>query len=173
MKRTKREITKRLRFNAEQGAQLDSFLQEHGIGFTKLIHILIQRELCRYWPLVHQTSEEQALSEPSKLWQSVPLKKRSLKNTVGRPIPSADPQLLLELGRIGNNINQIARSLNFLCLQQTEDIQKFSFVDCVDVLVTIQSDLHQYLPVLPKYFVSDQLAKNRKAKAIQRVMEDR
>ena len=92
---------------------------------------------------------------------------------MGRPVPSADPQLLLELGRIGNNINQIARSLNFLCLQQTEDIQKFSFVDCVDVLVTIQSDLHLYLPVLPKYFVSDQLAKNRKAEAIQRVMEDR
>ena len=78
----------------------------------------------------------------------------------------------MELGRIGNNINQIARSLNFLCLQNTQELEKFSFIDCLDVLAAIQTDLYQHLPSIPKYCVSDQLAERRRAKAIALVKEE-
>lgn len=171
MKNSKRVTTKRLRFNAEQASQLESYLAVQGFGFTKLIHDLIKRELYAFWPSVvepYNAEIHQSLIIAGLKLQ----KKRSTKNNMSRPVPCADPKLLMELGRIGNNVNQIARSLNFLCLQNTQELEKFSFIDCLDVLATIQSDLYQHLPIIPKYFVSDQLAERRRAKAIARVKQE-
>lgn len=171
MKKLKREIVKRLRFNAEQAAQLEQYLELYELRFTDLIHNLIKRELHTVWPSVVESQKEE-------IYQNLIItdlkhqKKRSTKNKIARPVPDADPKLLMELGRIGNNVNQIARSLNFLCLQNTQELEKFSFIDCLDVLATIQSDLHQHLPIIPKYFVSDQLAERRRAKAITRVKQE-
>ena len=171
MKNSKRVTTKRLRFNAEQAAQLEQYLEVYDLRFTDLIHNLIKRELHAVWHSAVEPNKEE-------IYQSLIItdlksqKKRSTKNKIARPVPCADPKLLLELGRIGNNVNQIARSLNFICLQERADLEKFSFIDCLDVLTTIQSDLHQHLPIIPKYFVSDQLAERRRAKAIARVKQE-
>lgn len=170
MQKLKREIVKRLRFNAEQAAQLEQYLELYELRFTDLIHNLIKRELHTVWPSVVEPHKEE-IYQNLIITDLKPQKKRSSKNIIGRPTPNVDPKLLMELGRIGNNINQIARSLNLLCIQRTEDIEKFSFIDCLDVLANIQSELHQQLSI-PQYFVSDQLAERRRAKAIARVKQE-
>lgn len=170
MNKQKRIIIKRLRFTPVHSEQLEIYLDVHGIRFTNLIHLLIKRELNKSWPNVAR-QVEQELEDNSVAHQSNVKRRRSNKNLDGRPIPRADPILLLELGRIGNNINQIARSLNFLCLKQNEDIQQFSFLDCIDILSQIQIDLHQHLPSIPEYLISDALATRRRAKATHLVYE--
>ncbi|OAL85827.1 hypothetical protein AY605_14615 [Acinetobacter sp. SFD] len=166
MNKVKRDITKRLRFNAEQAAQLGLYLEEKDMGFTQLIHALIKHELNKKcWPYVINFSEsylaEHAVVQPCQLQ-----KRRGKKNTAGRPVPQADPKLLFALGRIGTNVNQLARSLNYLCLQHTSVIEQFSFIDCIDRLERIHSDLHQYLPSLPIYSVTEEQSQRRKARAI-------
>ena len=109
---------------------------------------------------------ENYLFEQTVIHPTQNLKQRNNKNLAGRPAPKVDPELLRALGHIGNNVNQIARSLNFLCLQHTEEIQQFSFIDCIDILEHIQTELHQYLPSLPIYRVAEEQSKRRKARAI-------
>jgi len=165
MKKSKREITKRLRFNAEQASQLESYLAVHGIGFTNLIHALLKHELNKYWMNVTNFNVGYLLEHPV-IQQSQKLKQRNNNNLAGRPVPKIDPELLRALGHIGNNVNQIARSLNFLCLKQTEEIQQFSFIDCIDILEHIQTELHQYLPTLPTYIVTEEQSKRRKGRTV-------
>ena len=165
MTRARREIVKRLRFNADQAAQVDSYLALQGISFTKLIHALLKHELNKYWMNV-TNCHENYLFEQTVIHPTQNMKQRNNKNLAGRPAPKVDPELLRALGHIGNNVNQIARSLNFLCLQHTEEIQQFSFIDCIDILEHIQTELHQYLPSLPIYRVTEEQSKRRKARAI-------
>lgn len=165
MKNSKRVTTKKLRFSADQAAQLESYLVVQNIGFTNLIHALLKHELNKYWMNVTNWQEYYLLEQPV-IQPSHKLKRRNNNNLVGRPAPKIDPNLLRALGSIGNNVNQIARSLNFLCLQQNEEIQKFSFIDCIDILEHIQNELHQYLPSLPIYRVTEEQSKRRKARAI-------
>ena len=165
MTKVRREIVKRLRFNADQAAQVESYLALQGIGFTKLIHTLLKHELNKYWMNV-TNCHENYLFEQTVIHPTQNLKQRNNKNLAGRPAPKVDPELLRALGHIGNNVNQIARSLNFLCLQHTEEIQQFSFIDCIDILEHIQTELHHYLPTLPIYMVTEEQSKRRKARAI-------
>lgn len=165
MKNSKRVTTKRLRFNAEQAAQLESYLVVRGIGFTKLIHALLKHELNKYWMSVTNCNEND-LFEQSMIPPTQKLKQRNNNNLAGRPAPKIDPELLRALGHIGNNVNQIARSLNFLCLQHTEEIQRFSFIDCIEILEGIQAEIHHYLPSLPIYVVTEEQSQRRKARAI-------
>ena len=165
MKKSRREIVKRLRFNADQAAQLEAYLAFRGIGFTELIHILLKHELNKHWMNVPR-EEERYCFEPIVIRHTQQLKLRSNNNLTSRPTPKADPELLRAIGQIGNNVNQIARSLNFICLQHTQDIQRFSFIDCINVLEQIQTELHQYLPSLPIYKVSEEQSKRRKTRAI-------
>ena len=44
--------------------------------------------------------------------------------------------------------------------------QQFSFIDCIDILEHIQTELHHYLPTLPIYMVTEEQSKRRKARAI-------
>ena len=165
MKNSKRVTTKRLRFNADQAAQLEAYLVVRGIGFTKLIHALLKHELNKSWVSVTD-SNEQVLFEQSVIPPTQKLKQRNNNNLAGRPAPTVDPEFLRAIGQIGNNVNQIARSLNYLCLQGSEEIQLFSFIDCIDVLEQIQRELHQYLPLLPIYTISEEQSQRRKARAI-------
>lgn len=55
MVQTRREIVKRLRFNAEQELHLNWYLKLYDVRFTDLIHWLIQQELNRVWVYVHQS----------------------------------------------------------------------------------------------------------------------
>jgi hypothetical protein len=165
MTRARREIVKRLRFNADQAAQLESYLALQCIGFTQLVHALLKHELNKYWMNVTNFND-QVMFESSVILPAQKLKPRNNSNLAGRPAPKIDPELLRALGHIGNNVNQIARSLNYLCLQHTEKIQLFSFIDCIDILEHIQYELHKYLPSLPIYKVTEEQSQRRKARAI-------
>lgn len=162
MKQGKREIVKRLRFLALQAEQLEALLKSENMIFTDFVHRLIAQEVMRkanYVPFVDQSIQP-----------DLNIKKRmrgsSTEQSIQRPVSKLDPKFLLELGRIGNNINQIARSLNVLCLQNQQSQQQFSFLYCLDELQKIQNELHQHLDALPHFQRSEQAVKNARARAI-------
>lgn len=164
MKKSKRDITKRLRFNDEQAKRLDSYIQMKKFTFTDFTHSLIKSELDRLGWLCNENSPFDEMKVNTTVTH-LPIRQRRREkfNLMGRVAPSVDPQLLRTLGGIGNNINQIARSLNLLCLQPLDVQQQFSFIDCFDVLADIQQQIHQYLPEIPKYTISEKLADHRRS----------
>jgi hypothetical protein len=54
--------------------------------------------------------------------RSVNLEKKSKTK---KDLPKADPEVLFQIGKIGNNLNQIARSLNIL--KNSPQVREFSF----------------------------------------------
>jgi hypothetical protein len=138
MKQGSRNIVKRLRFLAEQSQQLDQLLEAENMIFTDYIHLLIGREFMK---MQHTVLHE------IEVMQDIDIKKRHRRKdkVVQRPSPKMDPDYLRELGRIGNNINQIARALNYLCLAQQHELRNFSFLECVEILESMQTELHQHL----------------------------
>jgi hypothetical protein len=61
-----------------------------------------------------------------------------------------DPALLLELAKIGNNINQIARALNIIKNADPQEQRKLDIFSILLVLKAIQTELEQVFPALPK-----------------------
>ena len=60
-----------------------------------------------------------------------------------------DKAALLELGRVGNNINQIAKSLNILKNQQPQ-VDDFNYFQCLCVLKEMRDELQNVVVQLPK-----------------------
>jgi hypothetical protein len=61
-----------------------------------------------------------------------------------------DPALLLELSKIGNNLNQIARALNIIKNADPQEQRKLDIFSIFSVLKGIQTELEQVFPALPK-----------------------
>ncbi|MHA3084532.1 plasmid mobilization relaxosome protein MobC, partial [Acinetobacter sp. ANC 5383] len=61
-----------------------------------------------------------------------------------------DPDLLLELSKIGNNINQIARALNIIKNADQQEQRKLDIFQIHLVLKAIQNELTDIFPSLPK-----------------------
>lgn len=61
-----------------------------------------------------------------------------------------DPDLLLELAKIGNNINQIARALNIIKNADPQEQRKLDIFNIFRVLKGIQNELENVFPALPK-----------------------
>jgi hypothetical protein len=61
-----------------------------------------------------------------------------------------DPALLLELAKIGNNINQIARALNIIKNADLQEQCKLDIFSVLLVLKGIQTELEHVFPSLPK-----------------------
>ena len=61
-----------------------------------------------------------------------------------------DPNVLLELSKIGNNLNQIARALNIIKNADQQEQRKLDIFSIFSVLKGIQTDLEQVFPALPK-----------------------
>jgi hypothetical protein len=57
---------------------------------------------------------------------------------------------LLELAKIGNNINQIARALNIIKNADPQEQRKLDIFSIFLVLKAIQTELEQVFPALPK-----------------------
>jgi hypothetical protein len=57
---------------------------------------------------------------------------------------------LLELARIGNNINQIARALNIIKNADSQEQRKLDILKIFLVLKAIQTELEHIFPALPK-----------------------
>lgn len=123
MKELKSEV-KKLRFTKSEVIELQKYLDANDLNFSEFVTDLLNQKI------KHESSE---------------LNKKTKKKT--EP-PRADPDVLFQIGKIGNNLNQIAKSLNIL--KNDPRVNTFSFLECFYALSQMQKDLHSYLGELPK-----------------------
>ena len=135
-----RNKTKIFRLTELQLEQLEQHLQKENTNFTDFIHSLIEREVMQNAITVQQHPVE---IKPlrTKVKTVVEVVKRYQKT---------DPDLLLELAKIGNNINQIARALNIIKNANPQEQRKLDILKIFLVLKAIQTELEQVFPALPK-----------------------
>ena len=150
----KRELkteVKRLRLTELEAKQLEKYLDDRDLNFSEFVNCLISQQIMSDVPTV-LAEHVQSMVEP------IPQKKKrqSIKQ------PPIDPALLFQIGRIGNNINQMAKVLNII-RQEPKLVSNFSFLECFHVLSQIQNDLHDWLGELPKI--------NRSPEAVERARE--
>ena len=135
-----RSKSKIFRLTELQLEQLEKHLEKEGTTFTDFIHSLIQREVMQDAITVKQPKEEQ--KKPR-------LKVKTVIEVVKR-YQKTDPALLLELSKIGNNLNQIARALNIIKNADPQEQRKLDIFSIFSVLKGIQTDLEKVFPALPK-----------------------
>ena len=135
-----RSKSKIFRLTELQLEQLEKHLEKEGTTFTDFIHSLIQREVMQNAITVKQPKEEQ--KKPR-------LKVKTVIEVVKR-YQKTDPALLLELSKIGNNLNQIARALNIIKNADPQEQRKLDIFSIFLVLKSIQTELEQVFPALPK-----------------------
>jgi hypothetical protein len=137
MLRTK---TKSFRLTELQLKQLEIHLKKENSEFSDFLHSLIQREVMQDAVTVQHSQAE--LKQPrTKVKTVIKVIKRYQKT---------DPVLLLELAKIGNNINQIARALNIIKNADPQEQRKLDIFSIFLVLKAIQTELEQVFPALPK-----------------------
>ena len=136
-----RSKNKIFRLTELQLEQLEKHLEKEGTTFTDFIHSLIQREVMEDAVTVKRPTEEE-LHPRTKIKTVVEVVKR-YQNT--------DPDLLLELSKIGNNLNQIARALNIIKNADPQEQRKLDIFSIFSVLKGIQTDLEQVFPALPEF----------------------
>ena len=135
-----RSRTKIFRLTELQLKQLEQYIQRENTNFTDFIHSLIAREVMHDAVTVQQTHDEIKPAR-TKIKTVVEVVKRYQKT---------DPDLLLELAKIGNNINQIARALNIIKNADPQEQRKLDIFSIFLVLKAIQTELEQVFPSLPK-----------------------
>ena len=135
-----RSKSKIFRLTELQLEQLEKHLEKEGTTFTDFIHSLIQREVMQDTITVKQPKEEQ--KKPR-------LKVKTVIEVVKR-YQKTDLALLLELSKIGNNLNQIARALNIIKNADPQEQRKLDIFSIFSVLKAIQTELEQVFPALPK-----------------------
>lgn len=135
-----RSRTKIFRLTELQLKQLEQYIQRENTNFTDFIHSLIACEVMHDAVTVQQTHDEIKPAR-TKIKTVVEVVKRYQKT---------DPDLLLELAKIGNNINQIARALNIIKNADPLEQRKLDIFSIFLVLKAIQTELEQVFPSLPK-----------------------
>ena len=136
--RTKR---KDFRLTQLQLEQLEKHLELENTTFTDFIHSLIQHEVMKNSVTVQHPHDQQEDSPRIKTKTVLEVVKRYQKT---------DPALLLELAKIGNNINQIARALNIIKNADLQEQCKLDIFSVLLVLKGIQTELEHVFPSLPK-----------------------
>lgn len=134
-----RSKSKIFRLTELQLEQLEQHLEKEQTTFTDFILSLIQREIMKDAVTVRRPEEE--LQPRTKIKTVVEVVKRYQKT---------DPDLLLELSKIGNNLNQIARALNIIKNANPQEQRKLDVFSIFSVLKGIQTELEQIFPALPK-----------------------
>ena len=134
-----RSKSKIFRLTELQLEQLEQHLEKEQTTFTDFILSLIQREIMKDAVTVRRPEEE--LQPRTKIKTVVEVVKRYQKT---------DPDLLLELSKIGNNLNQIARALNIIKNADPQEQRKLDIFSIFLVLKGIQTELEQVFPALPK-----------------------
>lgn len=135
-----RSKNKIFRLTELQLEQLEKHLEKEGTTFTDFIHSLIQREVMQDAVTVKRSTEEE-LKPRTKIKTVIEVVKRYQKT---------DPNVLLELSKIGNNLNQIARALNIIKNADPQEQRKLDIFSIFSVLKGIQNDLEHLFPALPK-----------------------
>ena len=152
-----RSKSKIFRLTELQLEQLEKHLEKEGTTFTDFIHSLIQREVMQDAITVKQPKEEQ--KKPR-------LKVKTVIEVVKR-YQKTDPALLLELAKIGNNINQIARALNIIKNADPQEQRKLDILKIFLVLKAIQIELEGIFPALPKISRQSQERLQKQLKDLQ------
>ena len=134
-----RSKSKIFRLTELQLEQLEQHLEKEQTTFADFILSLIQREIMKDAVTVRRPEEE--LQPRTKIKTVVEVVKRYQKT---------DPDLLLELSKIGNNLNQIARALNIIKNADPQEQRKLDIFSIFLVLKSIQTELEQVFPALPK-----------------------
>ena len=134
-----RSKSKIFRLTELQLEQLEQHLEKEQTTFTDFILSLIQREIMKDAVTVRRPEEE--LQPRTKIKTVVEIVKRYQKT---------DPDLLLELSKIGNNLNQIARALNVIKNADPQEQRELDIFSIFLVLKGIQTELEQVFPALPK-----------------------
>ena len=153
---------KKFRLNELQLEQLGKHLKKEGTTFTDFIHSLIQREIMQDAVTVKQPILEEK-QHRIKIKTVVEVIKRYQKT---------DPVLLLELGKIGNNLNQIARALNINKNADPHEQRKLDIFSVMLVLKGIQTELEQVFPALPKISRQSPERLKKQLSSIQLAEED-
>ena len=135
-----RSRTKIFRLTELQLEQLQQQLQKENTNFTDFIHSLIEREVMQDAVTVQHSQAE---------LKQLRIKVKTVVEVVKR-YQKTDPALLLELAKIGNNINQIARALNIIKNADPQEQRKLDILKIFLVLKAIQTELEQVFPTLPK-----------------------
>jgi hypothetical protein len=133
---------KKFRLTDLQLEQLQQQLEKENANFTDFIHSLIEREVMQDAVTVQQHLEKV---------KPVRTKVKTVVEVVKR-YQKTDPALLLELAKIGNNINQIARALNIIKNADPLEQRKLDIFSIFLVLKGIQIELEGIFPSLPKKF---------------------
>ena len=131
---------KKFRLTDLQLEQLQQQLKKENTNFTDFIHSLIEREVMQNAITVQQHPVE---IKPLRT-------KVKIVVEVVKRYQKTDPALLLELAKIGNNINQIARALNIIKNADQQEQRKLDIFSVLLVLKSIQTELEQVFPSLPK-----------------------
>ena len=134
-----RSKSKIFRLTELQLEQLEQHLEKEQTTFTDFILSLIQREIMKDAVTVRRPEEE--LKPRTKIKTVIEVVKRYQK---------ADPNVLLELSKIGNNLNQIARALNIIKNADAQEQRKLDIYSLFSVLKGIQIELEHVFPALPK-----------------------
>ena len=135
-----RSKNKIFRLTELQLEQLEKHIEKEETTFTDFIHSLIQREVMQDAVTVRQPTEEE-LKPRTKIKTVIEVVKRYQKT---------DPNVLLELSKIGNNVNQIARALNVIKNADPQEQRKLDIFSIFSVLKGIQTELEHVFPALPK-----------------------
>ena len=157
-----RSRTKIFRLTELQLKQLEQYIQRENTNFTDFIHSLIAREVMHDAVTVQQTHDEIKPAR-TKIKTVVEVVKRYQKT---------DPDLLLELAKIGNNINQIARALNIIKNADPLEQRKLDIFSIFLVLKAIQTELEQVFPSLPKISLQSPERLQKRLSSLQLAEED-
>lgn len=155
-KELKTEV-KRLRLTELEAKQLEKYLDDHDLNFSEFVNALIGQKIMSEFPTV--------LAEPLDI--TADSKKSKSKSKIVRQPPKTDPALLFQIGKIGNNLNQVARSLN-LIQKDKKLINDFSFFECLHTLSLIQSDVHEVIGDLPKITRTEEAVSRARERALKK-----
>lgn len=133
-----RNKTKIFRLTELQLEQLEQYLKKENTNFTDFIHSLIEREVMQ-----DRVTVQRSTPKPTRT------KIKTIVEVVKR-YQKTDPELLVELAKIGNNINQIARALNVIKNADLQEQRQLDTFNLMVVLKNIQMELQQLFPALPK-----------------------
>lgn len=137
---------RQLRLTESKDQQLHHYLSKYGLNFSEFADRLIHEKLSTEFHAVLKKSQRAYFEN----------------KVTASETQKIDPALLLEIGRIGNNLNQISKSLNIIKNSSEHEQQRFDFLQCLYTLQNIQTELHSVLPTLPKITTSEQAIKNKK-----------
>lgn len=159
-----RSKSKIFRLTELQLEQLEKHLEKEGTNFTDFIHSLIQREVMQDSVTVKPPNQDEPKLKPrTKIKTVIEVVKRYQKT---------DPNVLLELSKIGNNLNQIARALNIIKNADQQEQRKLDIFSIFTVLKSIQSELEKLFPALPKISRQSPERLKKQLSSIQLAEED-